>query len=452
MPVFNTLSEEKKKKQLQENDTALYSQPDTKAQAEPAANTNGNTADIPEQKNTANTPGYAYDPSTNDAYQQALAALQAAQKETPAYSGTYDGQLQELYNQIVNRDKFKYDLNADALYQQYKDQYINQGQLAMMDTMGQAAALTGGYGSSYGQSVGQQTYQQYLKGLNDKIPELYGLALDQYNQEGQQLQNQYAMLGDLRDEEYGRYQDALAEYWRNLDYLQEQADSEYNRGYENWYNAYVMENDAKNTAYNRLIDLMSSSGYMPTEQELQAAGMTKEQANSFINAWKAENPDLAYRTGVITPDEYMQMTGEYPEGYTPASNGSGGGGNGGNSNPLGLSTSELKALQRELGVTPDGVWGPKTEAAYNAKYGSKIAEYSDDGKFVKNGNGNLVYAEGMTKSGYGPATYERLGYNLRNMRDTERADVIAEGVANGYIDEETANKYVKQYGLESLFA
>lgn len=408
MPIFNTLSEEKKKKQLQQNDTAAYSQPDTKAQTEPAANTNGNSADIPEQKTTANTPGYAYDPSTNDAYQQAIAALQAAQKETPAYSGTYDGQLQELYNQIVNRDKFKYDLNADALYQQYKDQYINQGQLAMMDTMGQAAALTGGYGSSYGQSVGQQTYQQYLQGLNDKIPELYGLALDQYNQEGQQLQNQYAMLGDLRDEEYGRYQDALAEYWRNLDYLQGQADSEYNRGYENWYNAYVMENDAKNTAYNRLIDLMSSSGYMPTEQELAAAGMTKEQANSFINAWRAENPDLAYRTGMITQDEYLQITGGYPAGYTPHSSGSGGGGNGGNSNPLGLSTSELKALQRELGVTPDGVWGPKTEAAYNAKYGN-------GGKSASYNFGELMdaAAAGMSKSQIEEVLAER-GVNVND--------------------------------------
>lgn len=413
MPVYSTLTEEEKKKQLQSNNTASDSQSDTKTQAEPAINPNNNSADPQESKPAAYSSGYSYDASFNEAYQQALAALQAAQKETPTYSGTYDGQLQELYDQIVNRDKFKYDLNADALYQQYKDQYINQGQLAMMDAMGQAAALTGGYGSSYGQSVGQQTYQQYLKGLNDKVPELYSLALDQYNQEGQQLQNQYAMLGDLRDEEYGRYQDALSEYWRNLDYLQGQADDEYNRGYENWYNAYQMEAAAKNTAYNRLIDLMSSSGYMPTEQELQAAGMTKEQANSFINAWKAENPDLAYRTGVITPDEYMQMTGEYPEGYTPASNGSGGRGNGGNNNPL--------------------------------------AEYSDDGKFVKNGNGNWVYADGMTKSGYGPATYERLGYNLRNMRDTERADVIAEGVANGYIDEKTAEKYVKQYGLKSLF-
>ena len=433
MPVYSTLSEEEKKKQLQENDTAVYSKPDTKAQAEPAANTNGKSADTPEQKNTANTPGYAYDPSTNDAYQQAIAALQAAQKETPAYSGTYDGQLQELYNQIVNRDKFKYDLNADALYQQYKDQYINQGQLAMMDTMGQAAALTGGYGSSYGQSVGQQTYQQYLQGLNDKIPELYGLALDQYNQEGQQLQNQYAMLGDLRDEEYGRYQDALTEYWRNLDYLQGQADSEYNRGYENWYNAYVMENDAKNTAYNRLIDLMSSSGYMPTEQELEAAGMTQQQAESFINAWRAENPDLAYTTGAITPDEYRQITGEYPAGYTPPSSGGSSGGSGSGWNNEGLTQEQVKALQQAMGMNnADGYSGPNTQAAfsslgyrsateaYNALVGSAekftsskaIVEASNAGSSV---NDRILAIEAMYEAGNITAAQKRdLIYALQN--------------------------------------
>lgn len=433
MPVYSTLSEEEKKKQLQENDTAVYSKPDTKAQAEPAANTNGKSADTPEQKNTANTPGYAYDPSTNDAYQQAIAALQAAQKETPTYSGTYDGQLQELYNQIVNRDKFKYDLNADALYQQYKDQYINQGQLAMMDTMGQAAALTGGYGSSYGQSLGQQTYQQYLQGLNDKIPELYGLALDQYNQEGQQLQNQYAMLGDLRDEEYGRYQDALTEYWRNLDYLQGQADSEYNRGYENWYNAYVMENDAKNTAYNRLIDLMGSSGYMPTEQELEAAGMTQQQAESFINAWRAENPDLAYTTGAITPDEYRQITGEYPAGYTPPSSGGSSGGSGSGWNNEGLTQEQVKALQQAMGMNnADGYSGPNTQAAfsslgyrsateaYNALVGSAekftsskaIVEASNAGSSV---NDRILAIEAMYEAGNITAAQKRdLIYALQN--------------------------------------
>ena len=356
---------------------SLYSSPEGEAPARTGSDP-ARTGSAPAQTGSApaaapaqSGSGYSYDPSGDRAYQQALAALQSARENAPSYAGTYDGQLQELYEQIVNRDSFRYDLNADALYRQYKDQYINQGQMAMMDAMGQAAALTGGYGSSYGQSVGQQTYQQYLKGLNDQIPELYSLALDRYNREGQQLQNQYAMLGDLRDEEYGRYQDALSEYWRNLDYLQGQADDEYNRGYENWYNAYRMESSAKNTAYNRLIDLMSSSGYMPTEQELAAAGMTREQAESFGRAWKAENPDLAYRTGAITPDEYWQMTGEYPEGYAPpAAGGAGSGWNNG-----GLSRSQVKALQQAMGMSgADGFSGPNTQAAFKALGYSSLRE------------------------------------------------------------------------------
>jgi hypothetical protein len=34
-------------------------------------------------------------------------------------------------SQIQNRPAFSYDVNSDALYQQYKDQYIRQGKLAM---------------------------------------------------------------------------------------------------------------------------------------------------------------------------------------------------------------------------------------------------------------------------------------------------------------------------------
>ena len=190
---------------------------------------------------SAQTPDYsryAYDPGMDAAYQQALQALQQAQQQMPTYKGTYDQQLEDVYQQIVGRDKFSYDINGDALYQQYADQYTQRGQMAMMDTMGQAAALTGGYGNSYAQNVGQQAYQAYLQQLNDVVPELYGMALDQYNREGDMLMQQYGMLGDLADKEYGRYQDDLAQYWQQLAFQKQQADDAYNRGYENWYTAY----------------------------------------------------------------------------------------------------------------------------------------------------------------------------------------------------------------------
>ena len=105
--------------------------------------------------------------------------------------------VQAALDAYKNRGKFSYDLNGDALYKQYKDQYVNQGKQAMMDAMGQASAMTGGYGNSYAQTVGQQTYQGYLQGLNDKIPELYQLAYDRHEQEGQDLLTRYGLAIDL---------------------------------------------------------------------------------------------------------------------------------------------------------------------------------------------------------------------------------------------------------------
>ena len=77
--------------------------------------------------------------------------------------GTYGQGMNDALNRVLNRDKFSYDLNSDAIYNQYKNQYINLGKLAMQDTMGQAAALTGGYGNSYAATVGNQAYQGYLQ-------------------------------------------------------------------------------------------------------------------------------------------------------------------------------------------------------------------------------------------------------------------------------------------------
>ena len=172
-----------------------------------------------------------YNPVNDKAYQSALASLQAANKNMPQYAGTYDGQLKELYDQIVNRDKFSYDINSDMLYQQYANQYAQNGKLAMMDSMGQAAALNGGYGSSYGQAVGQQIYNAYLQQLNDVVPELYSQAYGRYQDEGNQLMQQYAMIGDLANDEYAKYQDAYNRWANERAYAQEQADNAYNRGY-----------------------------------------------------------------------------------------------------------------------------------------------------------------------------------------------------------------------------
>lgn len=132
-----------------------------------------------------------------------LAAMNA--QKPGAYQSEYQPQLKDLANQIVNRKDFQFDLNGDALYNQYKDRYVGLGQQAMMDTMGQAAKMTGGYGNSYAQMAGQQAYQGYLQGLNDRVPELYQLALDRYNQQGQDLLSKYGLLNTQEQQAYDRY-------------------------------------------------------------------------------------------------------------------------------------------------------------------------------------------------------------------------------------------------------
>lgn len=127
-------------------------------------------------------------------------------KTNYTYTPQYDAQINELFDKLLNRESFSYNAATDPLYQQYKEQYVNQGKLAMQDTMGQAAALTGGYGSSYSQAVGQQQYDAYLQKLNEVVPELYQLAYSQYQDEGDALKDQYSMYLAKDAQDYERAQ------------------------------------------------------------------------------------------------------------------------------------------------------------------------------------------------------------------------------------------------------
>lgn len=194
----------------------------------------------------ANKPGQyqsAYSSQLGDLYNQ-ITNMQRPTEMTNLYNQILNrqtpAQLTELFEQINNRGPFTYDLNGDALYQQYKNQYQTMGKQAMKDTMGQAAALTGGYGSTYGQAVGQQQYNAYLSQLNDKIPELYQLARSNYDADTNNLMQRYQFARDAYDTEtndlYKRYQLASDQYdadrsdlYSRYNLVQSRDDTEYGR-------------------------------------------------------------------------------------------------------------------------------------------------------------------------------------------------------------------------------
>ena len=152
------------------------------------------------------------------AYRDSVAAMQPED-----YTSGFEARLQELYDQIAGREAFSYDPEEDEMYKRYARLYAAQGAAAMEDTMGQAAALTGGYGSSYARAVGQQAYDRYLGELAALVPELRQAALAEYTQEGKALTDRYGLLRQQESAAYDRWQDTVAQWQKAL----VQAQSEY---------------------------------------------------------------------------------------------------------------------------------------------------------------------------------------------------------------------------------
>ena len=222
-------------------------------QTGPSANSPANTSSTTSKTTTTiksyNQPYQGpgeYTPS--ESVNAALQKLQQAEVQRPGdYQSQYKAQLDDIMNGLIDREPFKYDLNGDMLWQQYKDQYTTLGQQAMRDTMGNAAALSGGYGNSYASTVGNQAYQSYLQQLNERIPELYDRARNNYDKDLQWDLQAYELMNNREAQDYDRYRDQLSDYYNDLnlanDRYQTERNFDYNRysddrdfGYNTWLN------------------------------------------------------------------------------------------------------------------------------------------------------------------------------------------------------------------------
>lgn len=222
------------------------------------------------KKPTMTQPTAAARPTYTDSYADRIAAMEQA--GAPAYTSQYQQKIDALLDQVAGRGSFNYDPGSDPLYQAYKNQYVQGGRLAMQDTMGQAAALTGGYGSSYASTAGNQAYQQYLGGLNDKLLDLQSNALARYEAEGNRLQT---LLGNYQAQEssdYNRYRDQVGDYYTALDALRQGQNMEYGR-YQDALSQYNQDYDRAlnqyNTDYDRALNQYNQEYLTALEQYLQ---------------------------------------------------------------------------------------------------------------------------------------------------------------------------------------
>jgi hypothetical protein len=171
-------------------------------------------------------------------YKKSEAVLEAEKKlgdweknKPQEYSSRYSEEIDGILKEILNRGDFEYSLSSDPLYEQYKELYMQNGKKAMMDTIGQASALTGGYGNSYAVTAGNQAYQDYLTQLDDVALDLREMAYKQYNDEHNALIDDVNLLRSLDGDDYEKYLQLLSEYYNDGDYLLKKlsamSDSEY---------------------------------------------------------------------------------------------------------------------------------------------------------------------------------------------------------------------------------
>ena len=164
------------------------------------------------QKTTGTASGYNTSPvssSKKTSWNFKPAATYTAGEKPSNYASRYNSTLNSILEQIYNPEEFKYEFNGDELFKNYADLYTQYAKKGMLDTMGAAVGLTGGYGNSYAQQVGQQEYQNQILPLYDKGMDLYDNAYTQYRDQISDLGDVFTYMYNLDSADYDRYKDAL---------------------------------------------------------------------------------------------------------------------------------------------------------------------------------------------------------------------------------------------------
>ena len=302
---------------------------------------------------------------------------------------------QEALDAYMNRPDFQYDANGDALYRHYKDQHTELGKRAMQDTMGQASALTGGYGSSYAQNVGQQAYQSYLSRVDDVLPELYQLAYQKYQDEGNRLYKTYQSWSQLEQ------QAAQQEQWEREYELEERKRQDANRRFEleqensqtqtvtyqpdYWamlaqYKNLGQNNQSKETAAEPEYDNGKvSEGNIKTMQRvlgLEETGKWTDLERTGAGGLSADDAWKDYQQGKLQNRKSIGLGDQ------------------------GLANGNVKAMERMLGLKEDGYWSEEDSKAAGGLSEVNAWEAYQRGLLRKRNTqvNNKVLTEGNIKS------------------------------------------------------
>lgn len=245
--------------------------------------------------------------------QDRLNALYRNNNLSQQFKYSKQGDYNKALNAISNRKAFEYDLSNDMLFQQAKEQYQQMGKTAMADTVGQASAMTGGYGNSYATTAGAQAYNNFLQELNNSIGDYYSMALSTYNNETDRLNGVYNALATDKANEanewsnnWNVYNQLYSQYYNQYSDMLNKDISAWQQKGSNLYNAANLATSQYGTASSNDINIWNSQEQLRAQQAQQ---LETERANRATEAY--HNAALAETVRANKAnEEYNRMKAE----------------------------------------------------------------------------------------------------------------------------------------------
>ena len=236
--------------------------------------------------------------------------------------------LNEKYQQFVADNT----ANINAMYDANRQSQLSGLESAYTQNLSDATAqkqkidenynrMANDLAVQYERNRANQNLQAQMNGLNVGTGSQMGLALgSEYNRDFGNLRGQQAQAQVEQDRQIANIE---AQY--RLQVQQAIADNdlaraaalvdEANNRVNQLSRAYQMQQeDLGNQAA-----LLASGGDYSGYQNL--FGLSDDQTGMLQTQWAVQNPDLAYQSGMIDPNQYRAITGKYPRGYGSGSNG-----------------------------------------------------------------------------------------------------------------------------------
>ena len=385
-------------------------------------------------------------------------------ENAPEYTSQWDQIIKDLAGGILGREDFEYDYTEDPNYQQYRDAYTREGERAMVDTLGEVAARTGGMASSYATSAANQANNYYMSALADKIPELRQMAYEAYLQGVQGQRDDLSMLLGLESMDYEKYLNSLGQW-----------NTDRNFDYGIWRDQVNDERYEQETDYSKQLaaaELMASvgdfSGYASiwglTEDQTkllvnsfaQQQSTSQQQAARELADWYAQYGDFSKlkELGVDTSYlDFMQKM-DYLSAYGGGS--SGGSGSGGRGSSSGVSSSggsssggnggsggsDIYQAMYDAGIRSEGdAYAWLISQGYNTTQSGKFAGYYAD------------WLENMEDSGMNPANFNAAMRSIAVQLESGKADSVVDGIDDMWprlsgTQKSQLSQHLARYGYE----